>query len=385
MSAGSKILGRDQAIDVIRGVCIVSMILSHTARDSPLDTYLHLAWVDGASGFFLMAGLVLGMVQRRTVDTKGLGAAQRRFARRLGIVYAAQLILVAAAIAVAPLRVNDFRDWPHVGEYSGRPSFVLHALTLQVNPKDLDVLPVYIMIFAMALVALPVLVRFGPWPVAIGTGVVYVLSTVFRSATTLPRGIGDDATAFSWGCWQALFFSGFLVGWYWREKGIGPVLLRRTSVLAAAAAGVVVYAGATLVDLTGRPGEFLVDHLVDNKHGNAPGRVVLAWLTFVVLYGVITWLLRRGRVALVRQELATLGRRSLDAYVVLGLSVSLSAVVPGYAGPNGRAMALAVSVCLVALLWAHVRDRRAAGPQRKVGGKHRDAGGHRPLGPGVRV
>jgi hypothetical protein len=356
MGSRSRSASRDQAVDVIRGLCIVSMVLSHTARDSPLDTYLHLDLVDGASGFFLMSGLVLGMVQRRVVDRDGLRAGEVRFARRLGLLYVAQLVLVAAAIAVAPLRVNEFRVWPSVGEYSGWPSFVLHVLALQVNPKDLDVLPVYIVVFALAAVVLPLLLRFGVRPVAVGLGVLYAAATVVPSATTLPRGFMDGPSAFNWGTWQLLFFSGFLVGWCWRERGIGELLLQRRVVLAAGSGAVVVYAGAYLVSTFGAPGELVFEQLFEDKRNNAPGRLVLAWLVFVVLYGLVTWLIQQGRLVLVRTEAATLGRGSLSAYVILCLSVSVSALLPGYEGPNGVAMALALAVCIVALVWAHLRE-----------------------------
>lgn len=373
MTTGAAQQRRDQAIDVIRGLCIVSMVLSHTARDSPLDTYLHLSWVDGASGFFLMAGLVLGMVQRRTVQRSGLGAAERRFGRRLVLLYGAQLALVAVAVLAGTVRVNEFRIWPDAADHGGWGGLVLDALLLRVNPKDLDVLPVYVLLFLLALLALPVLVRWGPWPVAVGSAGVYVLATVYPHLATLPRGTGDPS-AFNWGGWQALFASGFLVGWYWREADVAARVLRRRVVAVAAALGVLVYAGADLVDRTGPLGESLVDNLFEDKRDNAPGRVLLAWCTFVVLYAGVTWLVRRGRARRLRAELEVLGRWSLDAYLVLGLSVSLSAVVPGYRGPAWQAMVLAVAVCLVALGWAHLRERRRRpAPVRRAAAAEEDA------------
>jgi len=366
VATSSQRVARDQVIDVIRGLCILSMVLSHTARDSPLDTYLHLAWVDGASGFFLMSGLVLGIVQRRTVDARGVATGQRRTIRRIGVLYATQMMLVAAAIVVAPLRVNDFRIWPDVRAYSGWPDFLWHAATLQVNPKDLDVLPAYIAIFVLLLIALPALTRYGAKPVLLGSLALYVASTPFEQLTTPWRGDASAKLAqFNWGCWQLLFISAFVVGWYWQDKNIGALLLRKRIVMMAGVALVVIYAVATGVSHLGRPGEFLIDNLFEYKRNNPPGRVVLAWLAFIVLYGAFTWLARRGRLALLRRESATLGRWSLNAYVILCLSVSVSALIPGYAGPNWRAMTLAVAVCLTALSWAHLRDGRAAAARKR--------------------
>jgi hypothetical protein len=79
--------GRDRAIDVLRGLCIVSMTTAHLAAGSRPWQVFHLGtFVDGAVGFGFLSGLVLGMTQRRTID-------RGRPARR-------------AAKAVAPLRVD---------------------------------------------------------------------------------------------------------------------------------------------------------------------------------------------------------------------------------------------------------------------------------------
>ena len=73
---------RDPTIDVIRGICIASMVIGHSANGSLLYHLTHGAiWIDAATGFVLLAGLVIGVVQSRTASLlaglKKLGIAPK--------------------------------------------------------------------------------------------------------------------------------------------------------------------------------------------------------------------------------------------------------------------------------------------------------------------
>ncbi|MTA97652.1 MAG: hypothetical protein F2532_01820, partial [Actinobacteria bacterium] len=51
---------RDRALDVVRGICIISMVIRHMSYGSFLDTGIHAPfWIDGAFGFVFLSGLVL--------------------------------------------------------------------------------------------------------------------------------------------------------------------------------------------------------------------------------------------------------------------------------------------------------------------------------------
>src|SRR4051812_42249003 len=60
--------GRNRAIDMLRGLCIVSMTTAHLAAGSwPWQVFHVAVLVDGAVGFVLLSGIVLGITQHRNV------------------------------------------------------------------------------------------------------------------------------------------------------------------------------------------------------------------------------------------------------------------------------------------------------------------------------
>lgn len=61
------------------------MIASHLAAGSFLDKVSHPSvWVDGASGFVLFSGILIGIVQRSTRRRHGTAAGVRKLGKRMG-------------------------------------------------------------------------------------------------------------------------------------------------------------------------------------------------------------------------------------------------------------------------------------------------------------
>ena len=61
--------GRDRAIDLLRGLCIVSMTTAHLAAGSWPWRVFHIGtFIDGAVGFVFLSGLVLGITQSGTIE-----------------------------------------------------------------------------------------------------------------------------------------------------------------------------------------------------------------------------------------------------------------------------------------------------------------------------
>ena len=106
---------RDHALDVVRGLCIVSMCTAHLAAGSwPYEVAHSAVWVDGAVGFVMLSGVVVGMVQRSTIDRSGLAAGQRRLLRRSAVIYAANLALCLVAFVVVALDPSRAGPYPKV-------------------------------------------------------------------------------------------------------------------------------------------------------------------------------------------------------------------------------------------------------------------------------
>jgi hypothetical protein len=352
---------RDPSIDVIRGMCVASMVIAHIAASSVLYKLTHVPlWIDGATGFVLLAGLVIGMVQARAASLRqGLA----RLGRRTLLVYAAHVGLIALAIILAP--------WDRMAPQSPLPAAALGGwrsalwltLTLRINPINLYILSLYVVLFAVAGVAVALLRRGHPWVLATASAAVYV-SGLWAPAgwATLPQMPGVESF-FDLAGWQALFVSGLFVGWYWRAKDVAAAFDSRRLAVSAGVAVVVLCAAAQLV-VRGRalaPTE-AVDDLVAGafeKSTMGPGRLLLGWSAFAVLY----YLLRHARPSrpldLLVAAFGPVGRRSLDAFVLMCLADIILAVVAPYRETGPVGMAWAGVVLAVISCWARWRDRDA--------------------------
>ena len=349
---------RDASIDIIRGLCIASMVIGHIAPQSVLHKVTHVPlWIDGATGFVLLAGLVLGMVQAR-VATSRRGLA--KLGRRALLVYTAHVALVTFAIACAPWdRMAPFSP-PPAAALGGWRSALWQTLTLRINPINIYMLSLYVVLFAVAGVAVLLLRRGHPWALAAASAAVYA-SGFWTPAgwATLPQMRGVESF-FDLAAWQALFVSGLLVGWYWRHERVARAFRSRR---VAAGAGLAVVVTCTAAQLVVRVKVLApwrgVDDLVAaafEKSTMAPGRLLLGWCAFTALYYLLRQRPSGTALRLLTPAFGRVGRRSLDAFVLLAISDVLLAAVAPYreAGPAG--MAWAGAVYLVIWWWAGLRD-----------------------------
>src|SRR3954466_12295813 len=213
------------------------MVITHTSLHSMLHKVTHAAlWIDGATGFVLLAGLVIGMVQARAATT---GQGLTKLARRTVLVYAAHVGLVGLALVCAPWNRMAPQSPPPAAQLGGWPSAVWQAMTLRINPIGIYILSMYVVLFAVAAVAVVLLRRGHPWVVATASAAVYVIALSTPPAwATLPGSPGVESS-FDLAGWQALFVSGLLVGWYWRRKGVAEAFESRRLAVAAGIAVVV--------------------------------------------------------------------------------------------------------------------------------------------------
>lgn len=359
---------RDTAIDTIRGVCIVLMTVSHLAEGSPADQILHVApWVDGASGFVLMSGLVLGLVQPGRIGRGGLRGAEIQLARRallLYLIHVSTVLLAVAAGALAP----GLDRFPHLDDHGGLPGTVAATLLLRVNPADIDILSLYTILLVLAMVATALLARGLAWLTVLASVALYAVAARFPDLFTLPIGDGH-LSKFNWGAWQLLFLSALVVGWYWKQRGLREVLASRSAfVLAAGAWFLVTLVGVLFARFGLLPVlQPALSQAYYDKTDQGLARFVLSWVAFVTLYAALTWLLRRWRLR-VLAPVERLGKRSLGAFVVLTV---ITVLVPLAAGREVHGpIAMAVAAGALVLMYGYVvlrYGRETPAPVRATG------------------
>jgi hypothetical protein len=216
VNALSRWQARDPAIDVIRGICLISMILGHlnaaTSGSSVGDQLVHLPlFVDGAAGFVFLSGVSVALADssryRRGVPRR---ARVGWILQRSGFIFA-----VHVAMTIGVLMFLTLTRWPvWAGQEHLDGSSFVDVLKLDRLVVYLDVLPMYAIFLAFA--ALALWSRAPKWlaAVAIVSSVVYIASQFWPEWTTLQSG-QSHRPEWVLGAWQALFFGGLLAGTQW--------------------------------------------------------------------------------------------------------------------------------------------------------------------------
>ena len=352
--------GRDRAIDVMRGLCIISMTTAHLAAGSWPWQVAHAAvFIDGAVGFVLLSGLVVGITQRRKVNASGLVAGERKLFRRTVLIYFAHLALCLFAFLVVtadPTRLDPTRAGPYVGvpALGGPLPAAIATLTLQVNPHYTSILSLYVVLLLLAMAAVAGLAHRLTPLVVIGSLTLYGAGYWWPLAFTFPSQPGVPG-AVNWATWQLLFICALLVGWNWRTA---PVrwLLRSRLAWSCALALVAIAAGLGWLTRLGAadPWKAVVAQ-VFTEGTLSPATILLAFAAALVGYPLCRALVRvAGPLA---SPIARIGRHSLDCYLILSGAVILLPSLYRY-DPAGL-VAVGVTFDLLVLMfgWCLLRDR----------------------------
>ena len=309
---------RDLAIDATRGLAIWSMISLHFANGMLIARPTHsFPTVDGMSAFILLSGLVLGLVYRRWIDRFTLGYAYRRLAKRLVVLYVAQVTISLVAVwACAALTSDEF------GLITGLPADLDLAqqlwwtVTLRFLPSGGSILVVYLILMALAFVVLPLLQR-GAWAPVLGFALAgYAISqaAVEHPWMTVYSYPGHGPIQ-NWLAWQALFVPALVVGWKWDDWRIPERLDRALPylVVATVAVGLLLRQGK-------KAGWLYSDQSLTDKVDLGPIRLAAAWLVIPTVYVVFRRLLQWWRRDWL-QPLVLVGARSLDSYVIQAVAL----------------------------------------------------------------
>jgi len=352
---------RDPVLDVLRGLCIVSMVVAHLAYGSPLSRGVNVsALVDGASGFFLLSGLVLGMVHQRCAERLPEREGQIRLLRRAGRLYAIHVLLLLAVLLTTHLTGRG-PEWSAPGALGGWGEVLLDTFTLRLNPQYFGILSVYVPLLLLSAVVVPLLRRGRT--VLVGGLVlgIYLASFTWPAVFTLPETPGVEGF-WSWGGWQALFFSGMFLGWHWHGHDLRERLLRTRTVLLSVGALTGLMLLWRLLPAVGMPLPAGVDGeqfrwWLYGKGAMGPMRLIMALLALLVLYAVINAVYERGWSRPPLSVVARIGRKSLDSFIISRLViVALPLVVVSYDPTSWAAVGLALATLAAGWGWAVWRE-----------------------------
>ena len=361
---------RDVALDLLRGLAVVILVVNHIHLDSPLELGTE-PFLSAAEALVLVSGIVSGIVFRRRWETEGAYAATLVLLRRSRTLYVASVAVVAIVAAlrhVPGLSTEALTIAPGSGidlyAVEGTWETLVAIATLAVGPWQFDVLGFFIAVLALTPVVLWALHR-GGWAIVLTTSVGLYMTGRLTLLEVLPS---LSERPFPLLVWQVLFVPGVVLGWH-RDRVEAVVRARLGLVVASVATAAL---GAAYLRLH----EIGLDPLgLDGLIGYGPADWA-AWdrthfdkrtldpvrLASMVAFTSAAYLLLRGMgdkgERTIGRLLAPLGRNSfyvfiLQVFICLGVA-SVPALAGEGIGPVGNAM---VQVGCLALLWLMIRRR----------------------------
>ena len=361
---------RDVALDLLRGLAIVILVVNHIHLDSPLE-YATEPFLSAAEALVLVSGIVCGVVFRRRWETEGAYASTLVLLRRSRTLYVASVFVVAIVgalryvpgLATEALTITP-RSEIDLYAVEGPWETLLGIATLAVGPWQFDVLGFFIAVLVLAPVVLWALHR-GGWVIVLTTSVGLYMTGRLTMLEVLPS---LSERPFPLLVWQVLFVPGIVLGWH-RDRVEAAVRARLGLVVASV---LTVALGAAYLRLH----EIGLDPLgLDGWIGYGPADWA-AWdrahfdkrtldparLASMVAFTAAAYLLLRGMGDTGERTfgrlLVPLGRNSfyvfiLHVFISLGVA-SVPALAGDGIGPVGNAM---VQIGSLALLWLMIRRR----------------------------
>ena len=209
--------GRDVALDLVRGMAIVILVINHIHLDSALE-HVTATFVSAAEILVTVSGVVVGMVFGRRWRTEGprvaTGALLRR-ARKLYLASLAVVALVGALTLVPGLATETLTSSPRnpaqdLYAFDGTARTLVAVLTLEAGPWQFNILGLFIVLLAVSPLAFWALDR-GWWaPLVAGSLILFAVGRAW-AIDVLPS---QSERPFPILVWQALFVHALVIGWH---------------------------------------------------------------------------------------------------------------------------------------------------------------------------
>jgi len=200
---------RDRRIDVARGMALLMIFVDHIPGNAlGLATLRNFGFSDAAEIFVFLAGMSAMLAYAKVFERDGMACGLSRVIRRWARIYLFQVGLFLTTCVVVSLWTMHYRLQPSfVAPIINAPiSGLIHGLLLQALPSYLDILPLYLALFA----AFPLIyfgVRRNLW-VALTASATIWLAANLNPNINLPNWIDHGRWFFNPFAWQFLFTIG---------------------------------------------------------------------------------------------------------------------------------------------------------------------------------
>lgn len=206
-----KLSDRIITFDLLRGFFLLVILLNHLQyypSGLELLTGRGQLYVSTAEGFFLVSGIILGIVRGRKLLGKPFSVSAKLILKR-----ALQLYVIAVALTL----IFTFIGWFFIGDaglktgiypaWQNIPHLIWQSLTLNYVYGWADFLRYYA-IFLLAAPLAIYLLRKGFWYIVL---IISAIVWCLYPFSPFPHHISQLLS------WQFLFFSGLVIGFYWQD------------------------------------------------------------------------------------------------------------------------------------------------------------------------
>lgn len=339
-------------IDFWRGFALVTIFVNHVPGIFyERFTHRNVSLSDSAELFVFLAGWAMRLLADKFERTGTRSQLMARLGKRALTIYAAQMLLIALAIAMlggaATIYDNPLLlEWHNAAAVFYDPVRAHIGLVLLTHQLGyFDILPLYVVLMTLA----PVIVllhRAAPALVLPLSLTIYLSALVFN--ITLPTWPTEGHWFFNPLTWQTIFVLGFSLA---ADSGVGALVRRHIVMLRRVSLPIVI--GAALVALTGAfPDPTAVPEprllFIDVKAFLTPMRL----LQFLALAAVMSAAYPQIVAVAPRfvDFLARLGRNSLNVFCV-GSLLSLTAQILRFQYKGGLLLDTAIVVAGIFALW----------------------------------
>jgi hypothetical protein len=349
---------RDVALDVLRGLAMVILVINHLPIESVLESITR-AVLSAAEVLVAVSGVVGGMVFGRRWVVVGRRATTRMLLARSRKLYVASVIVVGLigiatlvpGLATDPLAISPNTQRP-IDTYAADdlPDALLAIVTLEAGPWQFNILGFFIAMLALTPLLLAALER-GWWPAVLAGSVgVYLLGRALQ-VDLLPS---QSERAFPILVWQVLFVPGIVLGWH--RARLQAVLAARSRAVVGAVVAVATAAAALQLAATYGPPAFAAweEAHFEKTYLDVARILGMTSLAAAFYCGVRAAGPRMRQI--LETTLAPLGSHSFYVFIMhVFLCLAVATLLPGEGlGPVGNAVVQAA--CLVTL-WVMVRRR----------------------------
>ena len=216
---------RDERLDFLRGLVICVLVIIHFEF---VSLYTFLAWervgfIFGGEGFVILSGVVLGMVSRKRVATRGWAYSNARLVDRAAQLYRVNLAIIAS---IALLRLVPWLETREVVSFTDRfaqrtyplyPAWsegfytvVGRMLLLRAGPHQVQILGLYVVLLLLTPLALRMLYDKRTGLLLAGSWGLYF---AYKLSPWQPTGAQFES-AFPLLAWQLIYLHGLAAGYH---------------------------------------------------------------------------------------------------------------------------------------------------------------------------